>query len=202
MKKNKKEQWMLDFEKALKEFDNTKWSKMTDSQIKSANGGALSPKRYDSEYQREMSKRGAVKGATTSEANQREKYGDEYNNVMKSRLYDNIKNKKAFHSKGAKTSGKHLSVRSCGSIIKGAGTIGLHKKTCKCKCTLLVKPGDERYDEVISKYNEIKKIQNATKVPANKQKWELPNGKITSTPWLNRICKKYGFKKEDCKRIL
>ena len=101
---NNKPEWLLKAEEEQAKFLETKWAKYTDSQLASVNGGATARPRYDSEYQSEMGKRGGAKGAAVAESSQRDKYGDEYNKVMKSRLYDNLKNKEEFHKAGAAAS--------------------------------------------------------------------------------------------------
>ena len=106
MKENKNTpNWLKKAQKSIEEFENSKYAKMSDGKIKAAIGGSLSPKRYDPEYQSQMGKLGGYKGHIVGDKTKRKIYGDNYNAYMKSTLYDNIKDKKEFHKKGAKTSG-------------------------------------------------------------------------------------------------
>ena len=102
MKENN-EDWRKAFQEADKEFTESKWFKYDDTRIKSMQGGALAPNRYDSKYQSEMGKIGGPLGGKAVAANLIAELGEEgYKKLMKSQLYDNVKDKKAFHSAGGK----------------------------------------------------------------------------------------------------
>ena len=126
MSKNNKPQWLLDAEKAIQEFEQTKYAKKTEGQLaksrnaeiqrakidekakrKAALGGSKSKKRYDSEYQREMAKRGAHKGGNAAWSKLVEEHGeDSAKQIIANRMY-NIQDeswKKEFHKKGAQAS--------------------------------------------------------------------------------------------------
>ena len=110
--KNKPE-WLIKAEEEQAKYNETKWAKMPESKIQGAL--VLSEFTDDIEHQKKAfakvlennpdhqsyaGKIGGTIGGVNAAANEREKYGEEYNAVMKSRLYDNLKNKEEFHKKG------------------------------------------------------------------------------------------------------
>ena len=101
---NNKPEWLRKAEEEIAKFNETKWAKYTDSEIDMVHAGSLVMSRFDSDLQSKYGKIGGPKGAAAAEKVEREKYGDEYNKVMKARLYDNLKNKEEFHKKGAAVS--------------------------------------------------------------------------------------------------
>jgi hypothetical protein len=60
---------------------------------------------------------GGPKGAVATEKVEREKHGDDYNKVMKARLYDNIPDKKAFHTAGQSVSSKNIASKRDAVLI-------------------------------------------------------------------------------------
>ena len=106
MKKNKNNtDWLQNVKKDIKDFEDSKYAKLSDGTIKSIIGGSLAEQRYDPKYQSEQGKKGGPIGAEHTQNIFREKYGDEYDSVMKEQLYNNVKDKTAFHSAGGKKTG-------------------------------------------------------------------------------------------------
>ena len=102
MKDQNKPEWLRKAEEEQAKFNETKWAKYTDAQVEQVIGGATAKPRYDSEYQSEQGTKGSAARAKVVRDRQIAEMGYEgYCQWKKENGYDNIKDKKEWHSKGA-----------------------------------------------------------------------------------------------------